>query len=184
MSVHVEVWPVAADEVGLWLLSGDDAWRSGPVMADDEPHSEVEYALSHHAASDHVELLHSTSWRVDGPIVVLTYMAVIGIPGLARDSWPTARPISLELANAVGKPLSYQPTEPPTPRYVDVLFHGLRHLRFLLDTDAANGAALDDYWRRHLAALNPALATMYNQDRRWPRWHHVTPRSVAEFGLS
>lgn len=175
MSIHVEVWPVAADEVGLWLLSGDDAWRSGPVMADDEPHSEVEYALSEHDAVDHVALLHSTSWRVDGPRVVLTYMAVIDAAGLVRDAWPTALPISLDLANAVGKPLSYSPTEPPTPRYVDVLFHGLRHLRFLLDTDTANSAALDDSWRRHLAALNPALATMY-QDRRWPA---SAPRHTA-----
>jgi hypothetical protein len=27
MTVHVEVWPVAADEIGLWLVSGDDCWR-------------------------------------------------------------------------------------------------------------------------------------------------------------
>lgn len=166
MSVHVEVWPVAADEVGLWLLSGEDAWRSGPVMADDEPHSEVEYALYQHQAADDVALLHSTSWRVDGPRLVLTYMAVIAVPGLVRDAWPTALPISLDLANAVGKPLPYTPTEPPTPRYIDVLFHGLRHLRFLLDTDIGNSEALDDYWRRHLAKLNPALATMYNHDRQ------------------
>jgi hypothetical protein len=75
-------------------------------------------------------------------------------------------PISLDLANAVGKPLPYPPTEPPAPRYVDVLLHGLRHLRFLLDTDTGNSAALDDYWRRHLAALDPALTIMYNQDRQ------------------
>ena len=93
-------------------------------------------------------------------------MAVIAIPGLARDAWPTALPISLDLANSVGKPLPYTPTEPPTPRYVDVLLHGLRHLRFLLDTDTGNSAALDDYWRSHLAKLDPALATMYNKDRR------------------
>ena len=48
MTVHVEVWPIAADEIGLWLVSGDDCWRAGPVMADDEPHSEVEYAISQH----------------------------------------------------------------------------------------------------------------------------------------
>ena len=73
MTVHVEVWPIAADEIGLWLVSGDDCWRAGPVMADDEPHSEVEYAVSEHMLLDDVALLHSTSWRVDGPRVVLTY---------------------------------------------------------------------------------------------------------------
>lgn len=25
MTVLVEVWPIAADEIGLWLLSGDNA---------------------------------------------------------------------------------------------------------------------------------------------------------------
>ena len=166
MSVRVEVWPVAADEIGLWLLSGEDAWRSGPVMADDEPHSEVEYTLSKHAAKDHTVLLHSTSWRVDGPHVVLTYMAVIDCPGLVRDDWPSALPISLDLADAVGKPLPYAPTEPPTPRYVDVLLHGLRHLRFLIETDTDNGAALGRHWDRHLAALSPALATMYEREHQ------------------
>ena len=107
-------------------------------MADDEPHSEVEYALSQHDAVDQAELLHSTSWRVDGPRLVLTYIAVMHIPALARDAWPDAQPVSLDLVNAVGKPLPYTPTEPPTPRYIDVLFHALRHLRFLLDTDATS----------------------------------------------
>lgn len=164
MSVHVEVWPVAADEVGLWLTSGEDAWWSGPVMADDEPHSEVVHALREHNADKRVELLHSTSWRVDGPHIVLTYMAVLECPGLVRDDWPSALPISRELADAVDKPLSHAPTEAPTPRYVDVLLHGLRHLRFLLDTDSDNSAALDRHWRRHLAAMSPALATMYNRE--------------------
>jgi hypothetical protein len=141
-----------------------DAWRSGPVMADDEPHSEVEYALSQHDAADHAELLHSTSWPVDGPRLVLTYIAVMHIPALARDAWPDAQLVSLDLANAVGKPLPYTPTEPPTPRYIDVLFHALRHLRFLLDNDATSAAALDQHWKRYLAELRPSLATMYDQN--------------------
>ena len=31
MTVTVEVWPVSADEAGIWLVSGGDAWRFGPV---------------------------------------------------------------------------------------------------------------------------------------------------------
>ena len=35
MTTRVEVWPVAADELGIWLISGDDAWRPDlPVMAE------------------------------------------------------------------------------------------------------------------------------------------------------
>jgi hypothetical protein len=164
MNVHVEVWPVAADETRIWLLSGEDAWRAGPVMADDEPHSEVEYALSVHGALEASALLHSTSWRVDRQSILLTYMAVIRVPGLVVDSWPEARPVSLELAKHVGPTRPYRPTDPPEPRYIDVLLHGLRHLRFLLDTDVANAAALDEYWRLHLHGLSPALAAMYSHN--------------------
>src|SRR5271165_1416835 len=46
-----------------------------------------------------------------------------------REAWPEARPINLDLAEVVGKPLSYRPSEAPTPRHIDVLMHGLRHLR-------------------------------------------------------
>ena len=167
MTVHVEVWPIAADEIGLWLLSGNDGWRAGPVMADDEPHSEVEYAISDHMPLDDVVLLHSTSWRVDGPRVVLTYMALVRTTDFVREAWPDARPINLDLAEAVGKPLSYKPSEPPTPRHIDVLVHGLRHLRFLMSTDSANAAAMEGYTQQHLAKLDPAFAAMYN-DRQFP----------------
>jgi hypothetical protein len=69
MTVWIEAWPVAADNTSLWLISGHDAWRSGPVMADDEPHAELEHVLiqlalmrpaltwfSGHLASDLTEL--------------------------------------------------------------------------------------------------------------------------------
>ncbi len=164
MTVWVEVWPVAADEASLWLVSGNDAWRSGPVMADSEPHAELELSLHTHGALDHVRLLHSTSWRVDGPRVILTYVAVVHPGGPVRSAWPEALPIGLDLANAVGKPFTNAPVDPPTPRYIDVLLHGIRHLRFLLDTDATNAAALDHHWRRFLANLQPALARMYDQE--------------------
>jgi len=164
MGVRVETWPVAADDIGLWLISGDDAWRSSlPVMADGEPHAEVELLLYDHDALDDVALLHSTSWRVDEACVLLTYMALIQSSELVRDRWPTARPISLALPEAVGKPPTNAANEPPSPRYIDVLMHGLRHLRFLLDHDATAAAVMDANWRRHLANLEPALAGMYDQ---------------------
>jgi hypothetical protein len=163
MTVWVEVWPVAADTAGLWLVSGDDAWRSGPVMADGEPHAEVctLLATSEVEAIFAVELIHSTSWRVDGAAVILTYVVPLRGDGYVRDRWPGARPITLRLADAVGKPPPHDPTEPPEPRYIDVLMHALRHLRFLVDADASNRAAMDPELRRHLEPLEPALARMY-----------------------
>lgn len=168
MTVLTETWAVAADPARIWLLDGRGPWLSGPVMSDDEPHSEVEYSLSVNHARDHsrgeVALLHSTSWRVDGQSVRLTYMAVIDLAGkYAVDLWPHARPVSLELAEACGRPLPHLPTEAPWPRAIDVMFHGLKHLRYLADTndDAAATFDLLGHWRAHLDALTPALAGMY-----------------------
>ncbi|WP_433346028.1 hypothetical protein [Micromonospora sp. CA-111912] len=164
MAVWVEVWPVAADQVGLWLLSGGDAWRPGlPVPSDSEPHAEVELELAGRAAKDSASLLHSTSWRVDGPRVILTYIAVVEVTGLVRDQWPDALPIDLALAEAVGRPPTNAANDAPAPRYVDVLLHALRHLRFLIDYDATAAEALTGTIRGHLLPLAPALAGMYGE---------------------
>ncbi len=164
MSIAVEVWPVAADEAGIWLASGGDAWRYGPVMADSDVHFEVQMLLREHGLTlDDVAVIHSTSWRPDGPAVVLTYMAVVKTDGYVLDSWPDAAPVTAALPAAVGKAPPHGAAEVPVPRVVDVLLHGLRHLRFLLDHDAETASALDGNWRRHLAPLKPALAAMFSE---------------------
>lgn len=163
MAVIPEVWPIAADRAGIWLISGDDAWRTAAVPADSEPHFELEMELRSHGIRDQLAMMHSTSWRVDGPHLIVTYMAVVTADDLARGIWPNARPITEALANAVGKPPAHTPTEAPAPRYIDVLVHGLRHLRFLMDTDSSNAAAMGEQMRRHLEPLRPALAGMYSE---------------------
>ncbi|MDF5751946.1 hypothetical protein [Spongiactinospora sp. TRM90649] len=160
--VRVEVWPISADQVGLWLISGQDAWRSDAIRQDSDPHSAVEALLEEHQTAD-VKLLHSTSWRADDTAVILTYVAVVGCSEeLALDRWPRAVPISPELPDAVGKPIEVTATEAPFPRYIDVLMHGLRHLQFLLQTDSSAREALCDVWRGHLAGFRSALAGMYD----------------------
>lgn len=127
MQVYPEIWPVAADEIGLWLISGSQQWQPRlPVMADNEPHASVEAELSDHGVRDDATFLHSTSWRVDGPFLIVTYLAAIERPGLVRDHWPEALPISVNMAKAVGKPPTHAGNEAPAPRHVDVLLHGLR----------------------------------------------------------
>ena len=164
MTVTVEVWPVTADEAGLWLISGGDAWRYGPVVADSDVHYEVESLLADHdLGSDDTAALHSTSWRPDGPSVVLTYMAVITVSGFARVRWAPALPVTPALADAVGKPPTHAAAEAPVPRYVDVLLHGLRHLKYLSEHDATNAAAMGELWKRHLEPFAPALAGLYSQ---------------------
>lgn len=160
MGCRVEVWPVAADEHGIWLVSGGDAWRSSAIPADGEPHFEVELLIAGHDV-ELPSLLHSTSWRPDGSAIVLTYVAVLPCDGLVLSRWPGARPISADLLPIVGKPPAHGPAEVPVPRYVDVLHHGLRHMTYLMQTDASARSALVGYWARHLAQLEPALAGMY-----------------------
>jgi len=165
MTVRAEVWPVAADEIGIWLASGPEPWLSAPVMADSEPHAEVELELATRDVADMVALLHSTSWRADGPHLIVTYMAVLRVPGLVREVLPRAVPVCAELAGEVGKPPTHAPTEAPAPRYIDVLMHGLRHLRWLADprNDATSSAAFPAHWHKHLEPLAPVLATMYDE---------------------
>lgn len=165
MTVRVEVWPVVADEIGLWLISGDDAWRSDNVFADGDLHYEVEYLLAEHDIT-RTNALHSTSWRPDGTAVILTYMAAMEVDGYAKDRWPHAQPITATLAEAVGKPPTHAANEAPVPRFIDVLFHGLRHLQYLTITDATNAAALGELWQQHLEPLAPALAGLYSEPHR------------------
>jgi len=160
MGVRVEVWPVAADELAIWLVSQEgDAWRSALIEADSEPHWAMQEVLRDRSEVGATALVHSTSWRVDHKqgAVVLTYVAVLGTHGEAgarnlgghgeytyvREVWPDARPLTLVLVELAGKPPRHGPIEPPTPRYLDVLLHGVRHLRFLMDTDASAQAAVD-----------------------------------------
>ncbi|GAA3168021.1 hypothetical protein GCM10010486_38440 [Nonomuraea roseoviolacea subsp. carminata] len=163
--VIVEVWPVSADDVGLWLISGSDAWRSEAIHQDSDPHTSVERILEANGALDGVKLLHSTSWRADETAVVLTYVAVIGCGAFVRDKWLDAAPISPAIPDAVGKPNEVLATEAPIPRYIDVLMHGMRHLQFLLQTDSSARSALCGKWPEHLAAFRPALAGMYDFER-------------------
>lgn len=178
LGVQVEVWPVAADRIGIWLVSGTDAWRSEDIRQDTEPHRAVEDVLAENKAftpemaaalrevdrfpgGSVVRLVHSPSWRVDGESVVLTYLAIIECSSLVRHEWPEAIPVSTEALDAVGKPVVHEPTGPPTPRHIDVLAHGLRHLRFLLETDSQSRGAMDATWRAHLAEYEPSLSGMY-----------------------
>jgi hypothetical protein len=164
LRVRVEVWPVSADINGLWLLSGSDAWRSGPVPADTDPHAAVEQLLARGGALDDARVIHSTSWRAEDDAVIVTYVAALACPDV-HDHWPGSKPISLDLPGAAGPPLEHPAAGPPMPDYAHVLLHAVRHMAFLADTDGAAREALTPEWVTHLAAFTPALAGMY--ERSW-----------------
>lgn len=159
----VEVWPVAADSAGLWLLSGEGPWEPWqPVQSDGEPHDDVELLLASRGVAFDAVLVHSTSWRNEPHRLVLTYIAVLNAGDPVPIKFPGALPISAQFADAVGQPPTHGAAEAPLVRFSDVLLHGLRHLAFLLQTDATSAGVLDANWRAHLAGLRPALAGMYS----------------------
>lgn len=167
MPVIAEGWVVAADQAGIWLVSGDDAWRTAPVPSDSGPHFELEVELAFHDIhEEQVLLLHSTSWRADGPCLIVTYMVVVEPGDLVRGIWPEARPVTVQAADEVGRPRTHGPADPPEPSDFHVLMHGLRHLKFLLSSDATSAAALGELWARHLEPFEPALAGMYSEPHR------------------
>jgi hypothetical protein len=164
MPVIAEGWVVAADRVGLWLVSGSGAWRTAPVPSDSGPHFELEMELFGHGITrDQVALMHSTSWRADGPHLIVTYMVVVNADDLVRGIWRDAMPITVKAADRVGRPRTHAPADPPEPSDFHVLMHGLRHLRYLLDHSATEAAAMGGLWRQHLEPFEPAMAQMYSE---------------------
>jgi hypothetical protein len=161
-----EFWVIAADQVAIWHIPGDTPHYTIPVPADSEPHFEIEMELLRLGLRDRVTLMHSTSWRVDYKLggLIVTYMVVVAADDLVRGIWPQARPVTLAAMEAVGKPAPHAPDAAPVPTHFHVLMHGLRHLRFLMDTDPSNADAMGPLIRQHLEPLAPALATLY--DRR------------------
>jgi hypothetical protein len=41
MTQYAEVWPMAADEAGIWLVTGDRLITGSPVMSDSDPWDEA-----------------------------------------------------------------------------------------------------------------------------------------------
>lgn len=162
MGVRAELWIVAADQTGIWLLNGDDAWRSDRISADGDVHAEVELLAYGHAPDLALSVIHSTSWRQDGPGVVLTYVAIGQAGEFVQDRWPSALPITTQLVELAGRPYPHDAAQAPLPRHLDVLMHAVRHLRFLRDTDAPTRDAMSAEWRHYLEAFEPALAGMYS----------------------
>lgn len=165
MTVWVEVWPVAADETGLWLLSGGKPWLDGPVMADNSEDFMAKSLLSEHGiAKDDLLWTHFTSWHPDGPRHVDTYLAVVDLDAaVACELWPHAAPITPDLYNdpEVGKPPTHGATEEPAPRVLDVLYHALGHLKEQIRKNATTRAAVGEVWRVQLEPYEETLAGMY-----------------------
>jgi hypothetical protein len=149
-SVAVEVFTVGltGSAVATVLYRRDEGPLTGGANPDDRARE-----LGRRAAAG-IVLIHSTSWRweSDGRIV-LTYLAWAA-DGALRDGARTLPPLAPP-----------GPTDPLHPRPPEIpelapLAHGLRHLAFLLTTDATGdvAAALGPRATAVVRALEPTVA--------------------------
>lgn len=174
----VDLWPVGADDQGIWVLNPDAPrpWPTPPLHwtgEDPNPaHTAAELELIQHGIDlGRVPCLHSTSWRSDGGVTVLHYLAIVDCPGTVREHYPHAKPISPNIARVAGQPRHHGAAAPPEEvRCIDILRHGVRHYRALGDPaslcyDEPIGKALPEVWHRQLADVTPAVAQMFGPVR-------------------
>ena len=166
MTVRPELYVLAADQVAIWSLTRSPL-TGDAVPADSTIEHEVRATLLRdlrQVASD-VILVHGTSWRQEGPSLILTHAMVVARPtrhAFALDMSEGAAPVGAPLLDAFGPPAPHPADAyPDVIRAADVLQHVLRHLAFLIDTDARSARALGRDWARHLRPLRPELARLY-----------------------
>jgi hypothetical protein len=93
-------------------------------------------------------LVHSTSWRLEAPRVVLTYVVVVERPRELNENLADETVSRADLAR--GDALA----PPPEIGVSQVLEHAFRHLSWLVKDDVAVRAALPD-WVAFLATYEP-----------------------------
>jgi hypothetical protein len=173
MRTWVEVYPVAATEQGIWLLSGGSPWiDTDAVPADSTPWWAMERLLRDRGVrpSDRDDSFaisqvtavvnHQTSCRYTNVGQVDTFITVLADGELL----PGARPISLPAVELMGRPVPHRSTDlPDVISAADVLLHGLRHLRHLYLFDSTARRDMPALLAKHLMVLQPALAGLYGQ---------------------
>ena len=93
-------------------------------------------------------MVHSTSWRVERKLIVLTFLVAVERPDRIPNAYEIELVARTELArgNATGPPVHVHPSQ--------VVEHGLRHLAWLVREDGAIHHALED-WSRALSEYEP-----------------------------
>jgi hypothetical protein len=105
-------------------------------------------------------MVHSTSWRVVGREVLLTFLVIVEAPPALPPSYELEPVSRAELARG------HATASPAVVHLSQVVEHALRHLAWLVgEDDAIRGAlpgwsgALDDYDREPFRAFGPGSAT-------------------------
>jgi hypothetical protein len=145
--------PVQAEVFVVWLNAGH-LELTGPCGAapwlielgeSDHPMETVEQVVLDVLGPP--RLLHSTSWRRDRGAVILSFVVVIDASQV-RDM--TSAPID---RTALAR--STATSAPTAIGFAQVVEHGLRHMAWLAQDDAAVAAELSEAWRNALAGYVP-----------------------------
>jgi hypothetical protein len=138
---EVEVYPFAAHDPGLRVLTGGHPWNTGRLVdAASYPHGEVLLRLAENGLDGEdetqVPVIHSSSWRPHHlyPRIILVYFVVVDAGPDIIDRWPDSAPIPRDLLERHGRPVDYDPhgaAEEPLSREWDVMAHAVRHARLL-----------------------------------------------------
>jgi hypothetical protein len=177
MKTYAEVWPLAADETGLYLLTPDGPLPSLQVDDTEEPLDYARMVLMQrglwYLVNEPKGLLHATSWRIEhdretgANFQVDSFMAGVRPEGMVLDAWPEALPVTTLFAEEVGPAPTHGATEAPTVPWSHVLLHGLRHYKYQLNPkegDATIAARLVELgWPVHLAPFKAVMAAMYRR---------------------
>lgn len=110
---------------------------------------------------------HSTSWRdgwPDLPWRIDTYIAAVQPRDLSlpiRVWQPDALPITPDLCDELGQPLTHGPTSQPMPDQWAVLTHAVGHVGDQIRKNATTRRALGPLWRERVAPFKETLAGLY-----------------------
>ena len=175
-----EIVFAADEETGIYVVNGSGGATLGPPFESDQDiHWQMEGLLEDIAGKDtKAVVLHSTSvtaphqewtsWHPWLQSVVLTYIAVVKVDGYVLDAYPQAAPVDMALAREWGAPRPHRAAEVPFPRGLDVIYHALGHIRWLMDNNKPViedmlDAGIWETWQHWMAGMRPFLAKMYRE---------------------
>jgi hypothetical protein len=145
--------PVRGEVFLVWLngerleLTGPDGAAPWMIQLDDVEHPVEAVDRIVRGLVGAPLLVHSTSWRREGPAVVLSFVVAIGpeqVSGMASEPIRRAELARSEATKA-----------PAAIGHEQVLEHGIRHLAWLAQDDAVVAGRLSPAWRRALGDYVP-----------------------------
>ncbi len=185
-AASAEVWLLAADGAGLWLL--EPAPRvSRPASGEGGLDGAVAQLLTAPELGGSVRLVRSTSWRPNDEGVRFSYVAALQVDGEVARTWPQAQRVA-DLARAAGPTLAGPAVGPAKPRSTDVLLHAVRSLAVLYDDptaavagDLSRNPQVPEFhptggdvarvlrelaWGQHLSSLRGIFDSMYRHSEQ------------------